>query len=454
MGRHRGRRSRGVNPRRNPASQASRPRRKGGKGAIMPEIYSRFTSEALYVMRRAREMIDEDGGRQIRPEHLLLAMLELNQSDAKRMLGKLGIRPRTVAKRLAKTREEWLHLEDSGEVSSTVRSYMSKAARGMVDQALLEATRDQVFRISTRHLLLGLMAQPDRPGTALLTAEGASVEALRALDLPSVELAGDHPEQVVAHFPFKISPIFLGLVAITAGAGYACYKELVQNGIFVFLFVVGGWLISLALHEFGHALVAYYAGDRSVANKGYLTLNPLKYTHPLLSLIMPMFFILIGGIGLPGGAVYINRRAIRREKLHSLVAAGGPMATLLCIAALGLAFILMLRRQPWQLLLHSQFWAALAVLLFFQVTALAINLLPLPGLDGFNIIAPFLATEKRAAIQSMGNLSFLLLFLFFTQDTPLRNWFWGMIIGIVSLFIRIPELLGYGYTLFRFWEGF
>ena len=420
----------------------------------MPEIYSRFTSEALYVMRRAREMIEEDGGRQIRPEHLLLAMLELNQSDAKRMLGKLGIRPRAVAKRLAEGRPEWLHWDDPEEGSSTVRSYMSKAARSVVDQALLEATRDQVFRISTRHLLLGLMAQPNRPGAAFLLEQGTTPDALRAVDLPSVELAGDHPEQVVTHFPFKISPIFLGLVAATAGAGYACYREVTENGVFVFLFVAGGWLISLALHEFGHALVAYYAGDRSVANKGYLTLNPLKYTHPLLSLVMPMLFILIGGIGLPGGAVYIDRRAIRKEGLHSLVAAGGPLATLLCTAALGLAFILMIRRSPWQILLHSQFWAALAVLLFFQITALAINLLPLPGLDGFHIIAPFLSPEKRAMLQSMGNLSFFLLFFFFTQDTPLRDWFWGAILGVVELFIRIPELLGYGYTLFRFWEGF
>ena len=145
----------------------------------MPEIYSRFTSEALYVMRRAREMIEEDGGRQIRPEHLLLAMLELNQSDAKRMLGKLGIRPRAVAKHLAERRPEWLHWDDPEEGSSTVRSYMSKAARSVVDQALLEATRDQVFRISTRHLLLGLMAQPNHPGAAFLLEQGATPEGLR-----------------------------------------------------------------------------------------------------------------------------------------------------------------------------------------------------------------------------------------------------------------------------------
>ena len=49
-----------------------------------------------------------------------------------------------------------------------------------------------------------------------------------------------------------------------------------------------GWLVSLCLHEYAHALVAYRAGDLGVAERGYLTLNPLKYTHPLLSIVLPV----------------------------------------------------------------------------------------------------------------------------------------------------------------------
>ena len=67
------------------------------------------------------------------------------------------------------------------------------------------------------------------------------------------------------------------------------------------LFVFGGWMISLCLHEFGHAIVAYFGGDTSVKDKGYLTLNPLNYTDPGLSLLLPMIFLVMGGIALPGG---------------------------------------------------------------------------------------------------------------------------------------------------------
>ena len=46
----------------------------------------------------------------------------------------------------------------------------------------------------------------------------------------------------------------------------------------VVLLVLGGWAVSLCLHEFGHAAVAYRGGDRSVRGKGYLTLDIRRYT--------------------------------------------------------------------------------------------------------------------------------------------------------------------------------
>ena len=55
----------------------------------------------------------------------------------------------------------------------------------------------------------------------------------------------------------------------------------------VFIFVIAGWLVSLCLHEFGHAYPAWRYGDHDVAVRGYLTLNPLKYSNPLLSIGCP-----------------------------------------------------------------------------------------------------------------------------------------------------------------------
>src|SRR5512143_478968 len=102
-----------------------------------------------------------------------------------------------------------------------------------------------------------------------------------------------------------------------------------------FLVVIIGWIFSLCLHEFSHALVAYYGGDYTVREKGYLTFNPFKYTHPLFSLVLPMLFLLMGGIGLPGGAVYIERRLIRSKFWLSAMSLAGPMSNLLLAIILG-----------------------------------------------------------------------------------------------------------------------
>ena len=106
------------------------------------------------------------------------------------------------------------------------------------------------------------------------------------------------------------SPIFLAIVALTVVGGALAWSSADATRplayIGVFIFVIAGWLVSLCLHEFGHAYTAWRFGDHDVAVRGYLTLNPLKYSHPLLSLGLPVLFIALGGIGLPGGAVYVR----------------------------------------------------------------------------------------------------------------------------------------------------
>src|SRR3990170_3823694 len=102
-----------------------------------------------------------------------------------------------------------------------------------------------------------------------------------------------------------------------------------------FLIVLAGWIFSLCLHEFAHALVAYRGGDYTVREKGYLTFNPIKYTHPVYSLLLPMLFLLMGGIGLPGGAVYIEKWRLRSKAWETAVSLAGPAANGLLALILG-----------------------------------------------------------------------------------------------------------------------
>lgn len=215
--------------------------------------------------------------------------------------------------------------------------------------------------------------------------------------------------------------------------------------VLTFLLVIVGWIFSLCLHEFSHALVAYYGGDTSVREKGYLTFNPFKYTHPVYSILLPMIFLLLGGIGLPGGAVYIETWRLRSRRWESAVSLAGPAANLL------LAFVLaiVLHFTP---LSAGGIWPGLAFLALLQVMAAVLNLIPVPPFDGYRILAPFLARDVRARIDQAGSLIMLLVFFLlwyvpFVSDILWKTVFW------ICVQLQIPlELAITGLNQFQFWR--
>lgn len=166
-----------------------------------------------------------------------------------------------------------------------------------------------------------------------------------------------------------------------------------------------GWIVSLCLHESAHALVAFIGGDRSVETRGYLSLDPMAYAQPMLTFGLPVLFVLLGGIGLPGGAVYIERLALRSRWWDSFVSAAGPLANAAFLLAIAIPFWL-----DWPMKGGGGgFWFALAVLGYLQATALALNLLPIPGFDGFEIIRPHLPHDMQAQADRFTAISGLLL---------------------------------------------
>src|SRR6185295_17228057 len=88
--------------------------------------------------------------------------------------------------------------------------------------------------------------------------------------------------------------------------------------------VIIGWIMSVVLHEFAHGLVGYLGGDYTIRERGGLTLNPLQYIHPVFSLLLPILFLLMGGVPLPGGVTYIRRELMRGKLWDAAVSAAGP----------------------------------------------------------------------------------------------------------------------------------
>ncbi|MEN3931485.1 site-2 protease family protein [Microvirga sp. W0021] len=246
-----------------------------------------------------------------------------------------------------------------------------------------------------------------------------------------------------------ISPSFIGLVAIMIISGVMMYNDMaLSETIGPFLFVVSGWLIALCLHEFGHAIVAYKGGDKAVADTGYLTLDPLSYTHPVYSLLMPTLFIIMGFIALPGGAVYIRPSRLRSRDWQSAVSVAGPFMTLLCLCLTAVPFSLGLHKMGGT----GLFWCSLALLAGFLAISLIWNLLPIPGLDGWGIIEPYLSYELQAIghkwRQAGPTLLIIAVFLF----RPLGQFVAKGMIAIIEL-MDIPSIYFFaGYQAFSLFK--
>jgi tetratricopeptide (TPR) repeat protein/Zn-dependent protease len=205
-----------------------------------------------------------------------------------------------------------------------------------------------------------------------------------------------------------------------------------------------GWIFSLCLHEFSHAIVAYWGGDTSVKNKGYLTFNLLKYTDPGYSIILPLLFLFMGGIGLPGGAVYINQHRLRNRWWKSAVSAAGPAANILLALLLSIPFWIYTKdiSTSSDSIEQSSFLiSGLAFVIYLQVFAAIFNLLPIPGLDGYGIIELWLPKYIQTQGKYIRKYSTLIIIGLFWYAPWFNILIFRSIRFLTSNVLRIPELL-------------
>jgi len=172
--------------------------------------------------------------------------------------------------------------------------------------------------------------------------------------------------------------------------------------------VIIGWVMSVTLHEFAHGVVGYWGGDYTIRERGGLTLNPLQYVDPLMSIILPIVFLLMGGLPLPGGATFVRRDLLKSRAWDSAVSAAGPLMNLILFALLAIP---LLPGVGWNLPNNTDDWTTVqkfvAAMCFLQLLSVILNLIPVPPLDGFGIIAPYLSTELRLKLSTPPVSSYL-----------------------------------------------
>jgi Zn-dependent protease len=248
--------------------------------------------------------------------------------------------------------------------------------------------------------------------------------------------------------------VFLAILAVAIGGGFlVAFGQdetysigdpggAVQAG--TFFLVLAGWGVSLCLHEFGHAIVAYRGGDREVYFKGYLTLDPRRYTDPVFSLVLPLLLLAIGGIPLPGGAVWINHHALRSKGVDSMVSLAGPLSNL----AMGVLLIVSVEVfEP-----STALGGALSFLALFQIMAFVLNILPIPGLDGWGAIEPYMSYDAQRFGAKARPWAPLILFAVLIGIPAARDAFWALADAVFGLFGGDGILGDVGNLAFFFWR--
>jgi len=406
----------------------------------MPHPLSRESRQAI---DQARRIANDNQQAAIDSLMILLALLQIKNSRVQHVLQLLKVKVENLVSRIAAT----IKLESKENALHQGEAEMTAEGEAVLNAALLEMQSAERTAVDELDILIGMLQQPEsKAGTILaqyqITADSVRERVEFARKTPVVQKTfANNPGFLKRAFRHGISPIFVSLVLFTIAMAVFLWLGVGNNPrAFMIAFIMGGWIISVALHEFGHAIAAFWGGDESVEEKGYLTLNPLKYSNPFLSIILPVLFLLMGGIGFPGGAVYINIYALRKPSYRSLVSMAGPLANLIFAILLIAPF----KYFPFYLVFSfasESFLKAIAFLAFLQITAITINLLPIPGLDGFGILEPYLPHEIVGFAQSIRPFGFMILYLLVFIESPISDMFWSSIWTITAFLA--PDLVYY-----------
>jgi Zn-dependent protease len=163
----------------------------------------------------------------------------------------------------------------------------------------------------------------------------------------------------------------------------------------------------LPVHEFAHALAAVKLGDPTPRLTGRLTLNPFAH----LNLWGTLMIFLIGyGYATPVSVNPRNMRCGSRQGL-AITAAAGPLSNIV------LALLLLLLSNAALLLSGSTgeyLWLFFYSAAYINISLAVFNLLPIPPLDGFNILQMFLPQKALYFVEKYRrqiNIAFIVIIL-------------------------------------------
>ncbi|MGI6257974.1 MAG: site-2 protease family protein [Anaerovoracaceae bacterium] len=231
-----------------------------------------------------------------------------------------------------------------------------------------------------------------------------------------------------------INPYTLMLLAVMVFMSvrnnvYASPMEWVMSKVYI----LPGIVIGLAFHEFAHAWVANKLGDDTPRLQGRVTLNPVSHIDPIgmIALIFVGF-----GWGVP---VEINPRNFKKPRRDELLVslAGVTMNLILAILFTVILKIYITAVGTAVGGMYSTINDIIFYVIYINLVLMVFNLLPIPPLDGFNILTEIFNLKKYDWWYAIYDKGFIILMIFivfgFTSRilTPTIKFLWGILSQIL-----------------------
>ena len=198
--------------------------------------------------------------------------------------------------------------------------------------------------------------------------------------------------------------------------------ELVSH-LVIFMVVL---LLAISAHEAGHAWMSYKFGDDTAFMLGRVTLNPVKHTDPIGTLLIPIVAFILGAVGGALGSIPLigwgkptpvnPRNWTNYKTANVMVSIAGVLANLiLLIIGIVLAKIMMTQgftandffsrsTNPLVIFVND--------LMLLNLSLFVFNLLPFPPLDGSKILSTFLPASAEPILNMLEQFGFLILMFF------------------------------------------
>lgn len=193
-----------------------------------------------------------------------------------------------------------------------------------------------------------------------------------------------------------------------------------KNGLIQFLYMLPALLISLSVHEYFHAHVAYKLGDKSQKYFGRLTLDPFAHID-----WFGLISIMLIGIGWGKPVMVDDSNFKNRSKDNMLVSLAGPLSNLVLAFAITIVTKILMMFNIINLadLQNASATSTIVILtnmlyltVVFNVTFAVFNMLPFPPFDGAKVFSYFLPKKGKNFIQKLEPYSLIIVLVLFITN--------------------------------------